>query len=164
MASNVQAFRDTLREFTAKVVPELANETVRYVGLQGLNGLVKKTPVDTGYARAGWQVTLSAPAESETALLDRGGQATISAGSAVIKGAGPFPHLFITNPVEYIEVLEDGRLSGEAVGEGEFAFGAGVLGVARRTGARGSIQAPNGMLGVTFEELIQSLEQVEEVA
>lgn len=170
----VQSFIDGLNEFTTKVVPETASQVHRAIALEGLNRLVKKTPVDTGHARAGWQVTIGEAAQLERAGSDKSGASTISEGASVIRQAEPYTKISIANNVPYIEVLEDGRREGEAASEGELMLGqhpiydeGALVGHefhVKRRGATGSIQAPHGMLGVTFEELVQALEQVEDAA
>jgi hypothetical protein len=167
MKGNAEQFNAALREFAVKVVPEKARDVTRAIALEGLRRIVQKTPVDTGHARAGWQVTLDTQQDGVALNLDKSGANTIRSGSAVINHAvarADMPRIFISNNVEYIEILEDGRLEGEAAGEGRFVPQGGVYGLmgrVRRLGARGSMQAPNGMLGVTFAELVAMLDTSE---
>ncbi|HSW45775.1 MAG TPA: HK97 gp10 family phage protein, partial [Phycisphaerae bacterium] len=97
----------------------------RKIALEGLRRLVMKTPVDTGRARGGWQVSIGRPPAGQADRKDRAGDATILAGSGVIDEIKTPVKCVLGNNVEYIEKLEHG----------------------------GSKQAPNGMLGLTVDEL-----------
>lgn len=63
--------------------------------------IVDKTPVDTGRARGGWQVTVGSPAENETGLVGEPPMPDLSE-------LGPFDVAYISNNVPYIIFLEDG--------------------------------------------------------
>ena len=158
-----EEFAAQLRRVVSEWEEELIPTVSRAVALQGLRGLVLVTPVDTGYARSGWQVSFNSASTAQPAegASDKTGSATLKAGEAAIAGSDTFPHIFISNNVPYIEVLDEGRWAGESIGEGEFAFGAGVNGTARRTGARGSIQAPQGILQPVFDELVTAIQTEE---
>lgn len=97
----------------------------RAIAMEGLNRLTTKTPVDTGRARGGWQVGIGNAPSEKSDRLDTTGSATISAGSDVISRVTTPVRVVIANNVEYIEALEHGH----------------------------SQQAPEGMLGVTVDEL-----------
>jgi hypothetical protein len=143
--NNVQTFNAQILEFAKKLAPDEARTMQRKMALEGLRRLVSKTPVDTGRARANWQVGINQepatplhPASepfqgphvagerplSATPALSQVGQETFDAGAAVIE-AMPLCTCYLTNNVEYIEDLERGH----------------------------SGQAPHGMLAVTVEEL-----------
>jgi hypothetical protein len=142
---NLQAFNDEIKDFARKLAPDEARTLQRKIALEGLRRLVQKTPVDTGRARANWQVGLAQepsntpyPADqpygwprppgerplSDVPPLSAAGQETFDAGAAVIE-AMPLCPCFITNNVVYIEDLENGH----------------------------SGQAPRGMLALTVAEL-----------
>lgn len=98
---------------------------IRKISLEALRRVVLKTPVDTGRARANWQLTTGSPAEGVIDAKDKQGAKTLRKGAnevAKIKGT---PVVYITNNVDYIEVLEQGSSS----------------------------QAPQGMVAVTISEL-----------
>lgn len=99
----------------------------RRLTLELFNGLTEKTPVDTGRARANWQVDIGAPAFTEKRI--RG--ASTAPGRVL-----PFPAgmkskidgtetVWITNTLPYIRFLEEGS----------------------------SLQAPNGMLALTVAQV-----------
>jgi hypothetical protein len=142
---NLQAFNDEIRAFARTLAPAEARTLQRKVALEGLLRLVEKTPVDTGRARANWQVGINSepvaplyPADqpfpgsgvagkrplSHVPPVSQCGQETFDAGAAVIENM-PLCTCFITNNVEYIEELEHGH----------------------------SLQAPTGMLALTVAEL-----------
>jgi hypothetical protein len=124
VGSNIREFQMGLSRFKSDIDVNVG-KLHRAVALEGLKGVVRMTPVDTGRARANWQVTQDVPATSEVDGEDKGGGRTIAAGSGAIAGAPPYSVTYIANNLPYIETLEDG----------------------------GSTQAPNGMLNVTYQRL-----------
>lgn len=110
---------------------ELTNLFVQRVGLEVLQRVVLKTPVDTGRARGGWDVGFGVPSsfvpgdqhrrkfknsknekkrEAEfTARGSSGGARSLARSTEKISNSRLGPHMILTNNVEYIEVLERGR-------------------------------------------------------
>ena len=90
---------------------------VRKVALDLLRGVVLDTPVDTGRARANWQVSLGRPAVGEIEHASGNEQvaaeAAIAPGTPTIMAAQGDVSIYLTNNVPYILVLEDGH-SGQA--------------------------------------------------
>ncbi len=139
---NADAFNREVIAF-ARTVRDEITELQKTVALEGLKRLVKRTPVDTGRARGGWQVEItprplgkvtatqsvagSMGAFYDTAFCDKSGRKTIMRGSYKLAGLPPFHNVVIENSVEYILELEDGH----------------------------SGQAPNGMLSLTLNDLAQ---------
>lgn len=124
MQSNLAQFNRELDAF-AKKVPEQATIIQKKVVLEALRRLVMRTPVDTGRARGNWQVTIAEPAEGQLEVNDKEGDTTISKGLAALTGLPDAQVIWISNNVDYIELLEHGS----------------------------SKQAPEGMLAITVEEL-----------
>lgn len=113
MAGDAKTFALELdAEFREKVEDRLL-EVVQKLGMELLQRIVMKTPVDTGRARGGWSVSIGNPSTGETGNIDRGGGETISRGAAVITGLTELQALWIVNNVEYVSFLEDGH-SGQA--------------------------------------------------
>lgn len=168
-----EEFQESLRQFVAAIPAEAADPVMRAVSMTALRKLIAKTPVDTGHARANWQVTTHAPAVGEVVNTDRvqvrapasengSGVSQSSAfkrGASAIRRMPSYSRVFITNNVEYIDILEDGRIEGGGFDALETPFGE-ILSP-RKSRARGSIQAPSGMLGVTFAELVAGFEEEE---
>jgi hypothetical protein len=98
-------FNRQLREFAEKLVPDDARLMQRKIVLEALTRLIQKTPVDTGRARANWQVGIDADPSGQ---VDYQGQDALVAGLSVI-AAMPLCTAYITNNVEYIERLEEGH-------------------------------------------------------
>lgn len=125
---------DNFHEFEAQIleveqeIPDQANQFKRAVALHALRGIVLKTPVDTGRARANWQVGLM---QAPTGTLDvtPGGPGAanlaITQGSMEIGRSELKDDIWLTNNLSYIEPLEMGS----------------------------SQQAPSGMVGVTLAEI-----------
>lgn len=108
-------------------VEKEVGQVTRKAGIDTLSGVVLKTPVDTGRARANWNVSLDVPDTSTTDATDKSGRRTITEGEETIASAGSFPVIWLTNNLPYIGVLEDGS----------------------------SQQAPNGMASVTAAEVTE---------
>jgi hypothetical protein len=82
-----------------------ADAEVRKICLDLLTGIVLKTPVDTGRARANWFTSINSPTAKVTVSTDPSGSSAISNGlSAISKATGNV--LWITNNLPYIYRLE----------------------------------------------------------
>lgn len=93
----------------ASELTEFVSQEVRKLGIIIDQGVVLKTPVDTGAARGGWLVGIGrAPAGVGSA--DKGGGFAIQAGIASIAEypANELPDLWIVNNLPYIARLNDG--------------------------------------------------------
>ncbi len=123
-STNFHAFNASIARF-AKENPAKFKVVRDKLALQGLSGVVRKTPVDTGRARGNWQVSTGSPASGDIDNEDSNGNGTISDGNGTIVSAPPFGVVYIANNLPYIERLENGH----------------------------SKQAPAGMLELTFQEL-----------
>lgn len=175
--SNLREFTHALEEFASVSTPAQIRTVQRVIALKALRGIVKKTPVDTGRARANWQVTLGVPAAGQV----EGNPNPVAVGSKVISGLHAFDVVYITNNLPYIEVLENG---GYVPPDPENSEDANKRRAQRRTaaqqrnsrsrdakarglkssrGADGGVPfvahgysklAPHGMVGVTVSELL----------
>jgi len=126
---NAEQFNQVVRGFGEQVVPKLVQTAQKKICFDGARKLIKRTPVKHGRARGGWQAAIDNAPQGQVERLDPGGDATIAAANAVIDKLLAFCVCYITNNVAYILDLEQGH----------------------------SAQAPNGMLAVTFAELVSSL-------
>lgn len=134
---------DNFKEFNRLVMREAdrltRDEFVLFhkkIVIEAFSRIVLKTPVDTGRARGGWQVSVgSLPGGGESNTFDTAGDGTITLGIGQLGGLPPYEVVYISNSVPYIEILENGRVEDAN----------GIL--------RGSEQAPNGMVAVTVAEL-----------
>ena len=131
------AFSEDFRRFAIDlgkfrgVTEQNARAFKQRIAFQILEGVVMKTPVDTGRARGNWQVTLGdVPQEGLELPPNKPGQRTINRGETQILNATFGEDIWIHNNLPYIGVLEDGRV-----------------------GNKGSDQAPYGMLAVTLAEV-----------
>jgi hypothetical protein len=90
---------------------------VRKVALDLFRGVVMDTPVDTGRARANWQVSLGRPAigqvKHDSGSPELAAEAAIGAGTPTIQAAPGDVAIYLTNNVPYIVPLEEGH-SGQA--------------------------------------------------
>lgn len=109
------SFADDIRKFSEKTGVRF--NTVRRKFVLDLHAdLVRATPVDTGHARANWQVSVGAPAEGIVEGEDKGAKgsdpsaASVAAASSVAMGTAKVHDetMYITNNLPYIERLNDG--------------------------------------------------------
>lgn len=120
----MSAFNIRLKEFGNKDVPKRHLTLQKRIALDLLNRIVFRTPVDTGRARGGWQVSRGGP-QRRLGEPDRDGSATVSRGESVVRALKPYNNLAIYNNVFYIQFLENGY----------------------------SQQAPSGMVGISVAEV-----------
>ena len=106
-----ETFNATMKSFAVSLPQELVEPFVQKLGTEALSRIVMKTPVDTGRARGNWQVTIGTPAQGwDETEVDKNGGATINKGTSTInQDLPPFPQIWITNNVPYIERLEAGH-------------------------------------------------------
>lgn len=153
MSSNITQFTAQLDKFTRNVEETTFPTLKRKVTLFCLTGVVKKTPVDKGTARANWQVTLGVPSEKVFKKTDKSGENTITLGiSKVAAGKfAAFEDVHISNNLSYInDPLEIGGFVPKNPGPSKD----------RRKRRKGriwvkggfSIQAPQGMVAITLRE------------
>lgn len=110
------SFSLALERFGEKAVGK-TQVIVRKVALDLFRGIVMDTPVDTGRARANWQVSIGRPALGQIKHDSGSGQlaaeAAIGAGTPSIQAAKGDVAIYLTNNVPYIVPLEEGH-SGQA--------------------------------------------------
>lgn len=157
--------RTNLAEFTAKLNAagkELPQRSLlalqKKIVLEALRRVVQRTPVDLGFLRAGWQVTIGIPATATRGQAPKSGDARIPqpplVGNAIstLARLQPFQTVFISNPVPYASVIESGGFVPKDPGPSKD----------KRADRRGrvlvkggySVQAPQGMVAVTVAELL----------
>lgn len=149
---------------------------MRRVGLDLLDRIIRRTPVDTGRARGNWQVSLGSPAGGVLEVNDKGGQDARRRGKAVLDayvafGGNPYTVIWLSNNLPYVVVLEEGGYpnpSKKELGASAAAYAGASSGVARKTKAqrnklaaarprtRGgfSLQAPAGMVAISLQEVL----------
>jgi len=148
LQKNLEQFNRELSKEAKKLTEDQVVLFIKKVALEALRRVVMKTPVNAqtgkgGRARGNWQVTLNAPATGQLNVTDKSGTTTITKGFEQLGSlnsliaSGNFPVVWITNNVDYIEVLEFGLYPGS---------GPNTIGGFSK-------QAPKGMVQVTLGEL-----------
>jgi len=100
----MSTFKLDVSKFIEKT-SETADAEVRKICLDLLTGIVLKTPVDTGRARANWFTSIGSPSINVTESTDPSGSSTIANSlTAISKATGDI--LWITNNLPYIYRLE----------------------------------------------------------
>lgn len=152
-------FNKALSDWALTAVPGHVEQVQKFFAFEALRRIVKRTPVDTGRARGGWQVTLNNPASAATGTQDPSGGQAIAEGNAVISVSQPFQVIWISNNVDYIRILEEGGFVPPSPGPSKTGGSASKAGRAARKGkllVQGgfSTQAPEGMVAITLRELL----------
>lgn len=126
-SSSAAQFRLDLADALKEEVEDVVLLVTKKLGLEALNKVVLRSPVDTGRFRANWNVSFTTQDNTTTENKDKPGTATIAKGQTTIEGLGELKVVWLTNALPYANRLENGW----------------------------SKQAPAGMVGLTFAELSQ---------
>lgn len=149
-----QSLREFNREFDAATKDLPARESLaiqRRMALDGIGRLVDHTPVDEGDAKGGWQTTVGEPAEQSIDRFDPSGSAVLAEARSVIDSLPPFSVLWFANNEPHILVLEHGLFDPPDPGPSKDKR-VGRFGRVLVQGGY-SVQAPQGMVALTVEEL-----------
>jgi len=115
--TNVAKFEKTLSEFASRMNVNI-DIVIKKVAFDIYRGVTEKTPVDTGYARASWNIspnTIDSSVENEKAHTIHGEAGRAKAESVnnkkvqIANSKGNPLTWFITNNVKYIVELERGH-------------------------------------------------------
>jgi len=156
-------FNKALSDWSTKALPAHVQKVTQWFAFEALKGIVERTPVDTGRALGGWQVTLNSPSDAaggaQGAAPNR--SAILKSGQAKIKAARPYQVIWISNNVHYIRILEEGGFVPTDPGPSKTGGSASKAGRKARKGeilvsGGYSVQAPQGMVAVTLLELRSS--------
>lgn len=112
-----------LRKFGANTM-EQATQVVKKIATDVLTSVVLRTPVDTGRARANWQVGVGKYDRNIIETEDKQGSLAISKGKSAMSGTEAGDKIYVVNNLPYIQRLEEGH----------------------------SQQAPQGMVALTLQE------------
>tara|TARA_R110000787_G_scaffold6179_10_gene21989 strand:+ start:229 stop:633 length:405 start_codon:yes stop_codon:yes gene_type:complete len=103
----VGSFEADVNKFQRKTVGKM-DQIVRKVALELFTRIIYKTPVDTGRARANWQVSIGTPAAGTVEIDDKSGNATVSQATAKSAGFKAGDTIYLANNLPYIRRLEEG--------------------------------------------------------
>jgi hypothetical protein len=85
-----------------------ADLVARKAAIDIFASIVKRTPVDTGRARANWQVGIGTAPSGEVTQRDKTGEATVSAGNQKLGTFKCGPSIWFANNLPYAVPLEYG--------------------------------------------------------
>lgn len=137
------SFALDLNKFAAKAGAN-ADKVVRKVCLDLTKGIVEKTPVDTGRLRGNWQASVVVPTFGTVPTEQKdAGRVIAAAGAAIAKAPGNV--WYLVNNLPYAAVAEYGL------------WGAGAGATQKTTRDGYSVQAPYGMVRVTYANVRASL-------
>lgn len=104
---DLKQFAQRMRKVAQGVVSNSNNNTIRLANtIEQL--LVLATPVDTGHARANWQVGLGNNPTEELPAFDPSGQETIDRAQATLSTRRTGQVIYIANNVKYLQRLNEG--------------------------------------------------------
>lgn len=124
-------FAEEVDRWVAKAERNL-EQAIRKIAIEIFSRVILRTPVDTGRARANWQVSIGSVPTGTLELNDKTGTATISKVQAEALRLRAGDIIWLVNNVGYILSLESGS----------------------------SKQAPQGMVKLTEQEFRPIVEQV----
>lgn len=109
MASkNAKNFTLDLKKF-GKLSKKKAVTLFKKIAIDLDSRIVYATPVDTGIARGGWVPSLNLPSNVvNDSLFDMSGDVAVGRLIAVVSGAKLGDIVWLSNSVDYINLLEDG--------------------------------------------------------
>lgn len=149
---NLVAFSAALESFAKDKLPEELVKLHRYITMELLRRVVKRTPVDTGVARANWQVDVnSAPETVIDTPLEYA--SIIRRANGQLSGLKPFAQTHVVNNAPHILTLEFGLFDPPSPGPSKDRRPDRLGRVLVKDGF--SMQAPHGMVNVTLGELMQ---------
>lgn len=150
------------RDFRRAVENERLNMTdgefvkfFRQISRSALRKTIKRTPRDTGLLRGNWQLTINSPAARALKRRDRAGDYTYRVNAARLKKLKIGDVVFISNLHRAANIVERGKFVPRNPGPSSDP----------RPGRKGrilvrggySVQAPRGMLSITYLELLTGL-------
>lgn len=102
-----KVFAERIRR-RARQVEKGASAALRATALVISQTVTLATPVDTGHARANWQVGIDTSITEEIDANDESGAATVSKNAGTIRTAQPRKMIVLSNNVPYILRLNEG--------------------------------------------------------
>lgn len=95
------------------------------------NNLLRSTPVDTGWARANWQMTMDGPATGFVMTRETVTPDSLAPQMSMTRVAASYKQgdIWITNNVPYLKYLNNGSSKKAPAGFIEFAISEGARGV-----------------------------------
>jgi hypothetical protein len=138
----VASFEEQMRRIEINTVRRL-DMFGRKIALELFRRVIYKTPVDSGRARANWQVTIGSAASGTVEIDDTNGSATMTRATAASRGFRAGDIIYLTNNLPYIMKLE----------EGGYPDGPKTVGGFSR-------QAPAGMVALTVQEFAIVVNQI----
>ncbi len=152
-ALNLDQFTGRVKTFAERAPAEVVTKAMRLIALEALRRIVLKTPVDTGRARGNWQISIGGLSRNQLTTESKGAGNVIEREAKKFAGLEPFDVVYIENSLPYIEVLEFGGFEPPDPGPSKDSRPSRKNRILVQGGF--SVQAPNGMVSVTFEELQQ---------
>ena len=108
--ASLKVFTKRIRR-RARQVETGASRILRVTALTVNQTVILATPVDTGHARANWQIGIDAPITEEIDEDDEGGLTTVARNASIIRSATPRKAIVLSNNVPYINLLNEGSSS-----------------------------------------------------
>lgn len=106
--TNVAQFEAELKEFQRRT--KIAPKTIAgRLALSTFRGVVQRTPVDTGWARANWELRQGSALPTEPSVPKPSRDNKLAAPRAKLPPAPEFPVYWVLNNVPYIVPLENGH-------------------------------------------------------
>ena len=150
---NAGAFRKAMLAWAEDVVPDRLTQWQKRIVFEAFSKVIIRTPRDEGILIGGWVITIDWYPAQVTSGKEATPEEVKGKNSGVLAGLKPFRVVFIDNTLDdaYGYVLEEGKFDPSDPGPSKD----------KRPDRKGKIlvkggystQAPQGMVGITFQEL-----------
>jgi hypothetical protein len=135
----------------ASKIKNAPRDAINAFAFKLFEGVVNKTPVDTGACRQNWLVSLNAETDDFDPSKGKGGPVMVNGGKAIEAAVGD-DKIFIQNNAPYVRTLEYGNYPDPPKKSSKTKTG-----LSKTVGGY-SRQAPNGMVGLTLAKADQMFE------
>jgi hypothetical protein len=136
----------------AAKMKDAPRDAINVFAFKLFEGVVDKTPVDTGACRQNWLVTLNAETDDYDSSKRKGGSVMANGGKIVESAVGD-DKIFIQNNAPYVRTLEFGGYPNPPK-----KGGVTKTGLSKTVGGY-SRQSPHGMVGLTLAKADQLWER-----
>ncbi len=118
--ASLASFARRIRKLAGRIEENVEN-VVSETAIAVSQTVILATPVDTGRARANWQLEIGAPARTQLDRVDPSGQQTMAENNTRARTRKLGQDIFISNNLDYITPLNEGTSSQAPAGFVEMA-------------------------------------------
>ena len=115
--SNFGSFTREVRKVGVRLPEKAIVPYHKAVHMKMLDGILKRSAVDTGFSRSNWRSSIGAPDAAVFGTRDRktkypGPESVVNESLGVISALRPYEVSYLSNGTDYILLLENGQVKG----------------------------------------------------